>query len=226
LEILALRRAPAQRLLESTHLHEEAQQCARANIHKMKTFTQILAIILTLFTVARAADVDESVVAKIVVKSNGELLFDDQKVEMRELERLLTPIKEKRGIVWYRIVPRREGLHPVALEVAKLVNSQRIPIRMFSRSDFAENMDVVGRARQNSQQGARANDRGCRGAFSRRSIAPIASGKVYFEGRGRRRSGRQIIIVSSGRASSKCEFYNWRPDPISQVPEKIDGLEE
>jgi hypothetical protein len=102
----------------------------------MKTFAHILVIVLSLVTLASAADVDESVVAKIVVKSNGELLFDDQKVEVRELERLLTPIQEKRGIVWYRIVPRREGLHPVALEVSKLLTSKRIPIRIFSRSDF------------------------------------------------------------------------------------------
>ena len=103
----------------------------------MKTFARILVVFLSLATLARATDVDGSVVATIVVKSNGELLFDGQKVEVGELERLLTPIQEKRGIVWYQIVPRREGLHPVAVSVAKLLTSKRIPIRMFSRSDFS-----------------------------------------------------------------------------------------
>jgi hypothetical protein len=110
----------------------------------MKKLIRCLILLFGVVAFGRAA-VDESVVAKIVVKADGALYFDGKKTELRELEGLLKPIQEKHGVVWYyRASPRAEP-HPVALEVLKLVMAKQIPIKLFSKEDFSEYVGADGK---------------------------------------------------------------------------------
>jgi hypothetical protein len=116
----------------------------------MKSLSRILIICLGLLGVVRA-DIDASVVAKIVVKEDSSVLFDGRKVEVRELDALLTPIKEKKGVVWYyRANPQFEP-SPIALEVLKSIMAKRVPIKLFSKEDFSESVGPDGKPRRETR---------------------------------------------------------------------------
>jgi len=111
----------------------------------MKSLCRILLLCLSLVGVTRAADIDASVVAKIVVKEDGSVLFDGRKIELREIDALLTPIKEKKGVVWYyRANPQSEP-PPTAMEALKAIMAKRVPIKLFSKEDFSESVGVDGK---------------------------------------------------------------------------------
>ena len=103
----------------------------------MKTLLQYVALIIGLLGVVRAAEVDQPVLARIAVKSDGAIYFDDRKVEFRDLERLIMLIEGKPGIVWLRLTPSRgEGISVAAKEVIGLLSAKRISIRAHLRDDF------------------------------------------------------------------------------------------
>jgi hypothetical protein len=103
----------------------------------VKILFQYAALIIGLLGAVRAAEVDQPILAKIAVKSDGSIYFDDRKVEFRDLERLLMLIEGKPGVVWFRFTPLRgEGISVAAKDVMGLLNAKRISIRPYFRDDF------------------------------------------------------------------------------------------
>ena len=86
-------------------------------------------------------------VAQIAVKADGTILFDGRKADISELDRLLTPIIERRGVIWFRSVALRGQLHPKAIEVLKAIAAKRIPVRPFPK-DILEYIGADARLRK------------------------------------------------------------------------------
>ncbi len=115
------------------------------DVSQMKRLVRWLAALLGILSLSHAANFDTSVVAKIVVRADGTLLFDGRKVEIRDLNALLTPIKEKNGVVWYYRANPQSDPPPKAMEVLKVIMAKELPIKLFSKEDFSESIDADGR---------------------------------------------------------------------------------
>ena len=114
----------------------------------MKTALNFVVLLSLALGAVCAAEMNEAVVAKVAVKEDGALFFNGTKVAISDLGRLLAPIKEKGGVVWYyRANPDGEP-PPNAMDVLKVIMAQRLPTKLFVKEDFSEFVGADGKPHQ------------------------------------------------------------------------------
>lgn len=81
-------------------------------------------------------------IMKIAVKRDGSLSVDGKTSSMASLTAALEELAKQHGSVWYYREAAKEEPHPVALQVIDAVIKVRVPIRLSTRPDYSDTVDV------------------------------------------------------------------------------------
>jgi hypothetical protein len=87
-----------------------------------------------------------TMVLRISVLLNGDVLEDGQKVTIDQLAASLARVKVANGGVWYYREAANQEPPPVAMQVFKLVMENRLPITLSTKPDFSNYIDDMGQA--------------------------------------------------------------------------------
>ena len=89
-------------------------------------------------------------VVRIAVLANGVLIADGSLVTLKDLESILSSLKQEHGVVWYyRENPSSEP-PASAVEALRLVVKYGVPISLSSDPDYTDEIDTEGHSRPRS----------------------------------------------------------------------------
>ena len=77
-------------------------------------------------------------ILKVSVLAGGELLLDGRPVALSELEAAMTQVERSQAAVWYYREDADGEPPAVAMDVMKLIVSNRLPVRLSTKPDFSD----------------------------------------------------------------------------------------
>jgi len=81
---------------------------------------------------------------KVSVLASGALLLDGQRVTLEDLGQAFAAAKERNAMVWYYREAAAADPPPQAGQVIKLIVQNSLPVRLYTKPDFSEFVDVQG----------------------------------------------------------------------------------
>jgi hypothetical protein len=82
-------------------------------------------------------------VLKVAVFADGCLIVDGNASTFPKLKESLLHLSKLHGVVWYYREAGKQEPPPIAMEVMKVIVEFRLPIRLSSRTDYSDGIDLV-----------------------------------------------------------------------------------
>jgi len=80
---------------------------------------------------------NENIVGKVAVLQNGAVSYNDEPVNLQELNAYLAALKLQNGVVWYYREAPEKSAPSISTQVVQLVIDNKLPISLSTAPDFS-----------------------------------------------------------------------------------------